>query len=213
MNQRYIPLLPATSHPTYADVDHVSGLSRIFDPDCNLVRLRCRLPRAVIDYLHAAHASGALGSGRRAVIDAGSTPDNGLLPDLPGRTAVHEDLRMMSELLSDITGCPRVGVRIEVLDRAMCPRWHVDRVGLRLLSTWIGPATEWLDDAFADRRRLGSDDVMTDPLGINRADAGDILLLKGESWPDNVGHGVIHRSPSLTSTHPLRIIVALDAIL
>ena len=45
---------------------------------------------------------------------------------------------------------------IEVLDRAMCPRWHVDRVGLRLLSTWVGPATEWLNEDFADRRQLGS---------------------------------------------------------
>lgn len=55
--------------------------------------------------------------------------------------------------------------------------------------------------------------VTTDPRTINRADAGDFLLLKGESWPDNDGHGVIHRSPALTSAHPLRIIVALDAIL
>ncbi len=190
----------------------MSGLSRIFDPDCNLVRLRCRLPHTVVDYLHTAHTSGGLGGGRHAVIDAGSTPDNGMLPDLPGRAAVHEDVRMMSELLADLTGCPRVGVRIEVLDRAMCPRWHVDRVGLRLLSTWVGPATEWLNEDFADRRQLGSDEVMTDARGIRRADAGDILLLKGEAWPDNAGRGVIHRSPRLEAPDLLRIVAVLDAV-
>ena len=214
MNDRSLSiLLSAPSCPTYVEVDHLSGLSRIFDPDCHLVRLRCRRPAAaIVDYLHAAHASGALGNGRHAVIDAGSMPDADMLPALPGRTAVYEDVRLLSELLSDLTDCPRVGVRIEVLDRAMCPHWLVDRVGLRLLSTWLGPATEWLSDADADRSQLGTDAVMPHPSALRCANAGDILVLKGEDWPGNVGYGVIHRSPTLTQAHPLRIIAALDAL-
>lgn len=213
MNDRSFPMPPARPCPTYAEVDHLAGLSRIFDADCHLVRLRCRRPASVIvDYLHAAHASGALRSGRQTVIDAGGMPDANLLPDLPGRSAVYEDIRLLSELLADLTDCPRVGVRIEVLDRAMCPHWHVDRVGLRLLSTWIGPATEWLSEADADRDQLGTDAVMPHPSALRCALPGDILVLKGENWPGNAGHGVIHRSPALTPAQPLRIIAALDAL-
>jgi len=36
------------------------------------------------------------------------------------------------------------GTRITTLDRAMCPRFHVDRVPVRLIVTWGGPGTQWL---------------------------------------------------------------------
>lgn len=212
MNIRFQPSAPATSGPRAVDVVTLPDLAQVFDPSVNLVRLLRPLPPGLADYLDAAHASGALGSGRRTVIDAGSPLPTGTLPELPGRDTVDAEVQRLSELLADLTGCTRVGVRIEVLERAMCPRWHVDRVALRLLCTWIGPATEWLDERCADRSRLGSDDVMTDAAGIRRATAGDILLLKGELWPGNAGRGVIHRSPHLDAAQRLRIVVALDAV-
>ena len=212
MNIRFQPPAPATSCPRAVDAVTLTDLAQVFDPSVNLVRLHRPLPPGLADYLDAVHASGALGSGRRAVIDAGSPLPTGTLPELPGCDTVDADVQRLSELLADLTGCRRVGVRIEVLDRAMCPRWHVDRVALRLLCTWIGPATEWLDDHCADRSRLGSDDVMTDASGIGRAAAGDIVLLKGELWPGNAGRGVIHRSPHLDAAHRLRIVAAFDAV-
>lgn len=212
MNIRFQPPAPATSCSRAVDAVTLADLAQVFDPAVNLVRLQRPLPPGLADCLHAAHASGALGSGRRAVIDAGSPLPIGTLPELPGRDTVDADVQLLSGLLADLTGCTRVGVRIEVLDRAMCPRWHVDRVALRLLCTWIGPAAEWLDDRCADRSHLGSDAVMTDAAGIGRATAGDIVLLKGELWPDNAGRGVIHRSPQLDAPHRLRIVAAFDAV-
>lgn len=212
MNIRFQPPAPATSCSRAVGAGTLPDLAQVFDPAVNLVRLQRPLPPGLTGYLDAAHASGALGSGRHAVIDAGSPLPTGTLPELPGRDIVDADVQCLSELLADLTGCTRVGVRIEVLDRAMCPRWHVDRVALRLLCTWIGPATEWLDERCADRSRLGSDDVMTDASGIGRAAAGDIVLLKGELWPDNAGRGVIHRSPHLEAAHRLRIVAAFDAV-
>lgn len=212
MNIRFQPPAPATSCSRTVDAVTLADLAQVFDPAVNLVRLQRPLPPGLADCLYAAHASGALGSGRRAVIDAGSPLPIGTLPELPGRDTVDADVQLLSGLLADLTGCTRVGVRIEVLDRAMCPRWHVDRVALRLLCTWIGPATEWLDDRCADRSHLGSDAVMTDAAGIDRAAAGDIVLLKGELWPDNAGRGVIHRSPHLDAAHRLRIVAAFDAV-
>lgn len=44
----------------------------------------------------------------------------------------------------------RAGLRLTVLDRAMCPRFHVDRVPCRLVTTYLGAATEWLPHTVAD---------------------------------------------------------------
>jgi hypothetical protein len=212
MNSRLDPASHVSSLPLAGSTGDVAELARIFQPDCHLMCLRRQVPPDLAGFLHAAFASGALRSGRRAVIDAGAALPPDMLPDLPGRDAVHEDVSRLSGLLADLTGCPRAGVRIEVLDRAMCPRWHVDQVGLRLLTTWIGPATEWLAEHCADRRLLGSDAVMVDASGIGRAGTGDVVLMKGEHWPDNAGRGVIHRSPALSTPHRVRIVAAFDAV-
>ena len=87
-----------------------------------------------------------------------------------------------------------------------CRKFHVDWVVLRLLTTWVGPGTEWLDDADVDRRHVGAsaccpDDankaIVRRPDAIRRAHAGEVLLMKGEAWPGNSGRGVVHRSPPI----------------
>ncbi|MCL7421228.1 MAG: DUF1826 domain-containing protein [Methylobacter sp.] len=37
----------------------------------------------------------------------------------------------------------------------MCPRFHVDSVTCRLFCTYGGVGTEWLEDAYVDRGKLG----------------------------------------------------------
>jgi hypothetical protein len=112
-------------------------------------------------------------------------------------------------------------LRLEVIHRAMCPRFHVDRVGIRLLCTYRGPATEWLDDRFADRTRLGvnghglSDEesgLIRDPAAVHRVPPFAIVLLKGDLWPGNAEQGLIHRSPAPLDDEAPRVLVALDAI-
>lgn len=211
MNRR--ACIPVTSTcPVTREVTELADLALVLEPDCNLVRLARPVPPGLDDYLHAARAAGALRSGVRAELLPGTSLNTDSLPDLPGRDVLRDDVQRLASLLADLTGCPKVALRIEVPDRAMCPRLHVDHVGLRLLCTWIGPATEWLADADASRDQLGSDAVMPDTSALRRARAGDILVLKGEGWPGNAGHGVIHRSPALTPAQPLRIIAALDAL-
>lgn len=49
----------------------------------------------------------------------------------------------------------QVGLRLTALDRAMCPKFHVDRVPCRLVSTYSAIATEWLSHQDVDRGKLG----------------------------------------------------------
>ncbi|WP_018411254.1 DUF1826 domain-containing protein [Methyloversatilis thermotolerans] len=211
MNDRLDSCSAATPHGVAATVNTLGDVSRIFEPECHLVRLRRPLPPELATYLDMTTVHAALRALPRGVFIAGETLDPAMLPDGPGRDPLIDDVRQCGELLCDLTGSARFGVRIEVLDRAMCPRWHVDQVSLRLLVTWRGPATEWLDDDCADRTRIGTDHILIDARGIHRADAGDLLLLKGRNWPGQAGRGVLHRSPEIADDAP-RIVAAFDAI-
>ncbi len=122
------------------------------------------------------------------------------------------------KLYADLFEPPAVGLRLEMLDRAMCPRFHVDRLSARLVTTLFGPATQWLPNHAADRALLG-------PAGMNQQDeksglvrdvdqiqaleAGDVALMKGEGWDGNDGHGLIHRSPAV-SPMERRLVLTLD---
>jgi len=105
-----------------------------------------------------------------------------------------------------------------VLDRAMCPKFHVDRVPCRLITTYSGVGTEWLDNDSVDRLKLGSNGLgLSDEESgvvrqfgqIERLEAGGLALLKGESWEGNEGHGIVHRSPQVAPNED-RLIMTLD---
>jgi hypothetical protein len=143
------------------------------------------------------------------------------LPDHPGRDALARDIGQLAELLGDLLDCPHIGLRLEVIDKAMCPRLHVDRVGIRLLCTYRGPGTEWLDDAAADRSKLGSGagglpDEQSGLLGtgtqIQRVPGFAVALLKGSLWQGNGGRGIIHRSPAVPADGFPRVVLAADGV-
>jgi hypothetical protein len=112
----------------------------------------------------------------------------------------------------------QVGLRLTTLERAMCPKFHVDRVPCRLATTYSGIATEWLLHEDVDRTMLGtgipgkSDEesgLYDDPSQVQQLTAGDVALLKGESWLGNEGCGLVHRSPNLVNPNK-RLLLTLD---
>ena len=122
--------------------------------------------------------------------------------------AHHEFLQNINELLemfSCLFDAKTIGLRINTLERSMCPRFHVDHVPVRLVTTYGGAGTQWLPAAYADCSKLGpkARGVMDEHSGIicnaqaiQQLNAGDVALLKGENWEGNEGRGLIHRSPS-----------------
>jgi hypothetical protein len=134
------------------------------------------------------------------------------LPGTAEREAWCEDLHLLMQVYADLLGVRWLGVRLTTLDREMCPRFHVDRVGVRLLCTYAGPATEWLEDADVVRSGLGPSGEVLRPGGrVQRLERFDVALLKGEAWPRNLGHGVVHRSPGLPPGQR-RIMLSIDAV-
>lgn len=170
-------------------------------------------------------ASANLSYGAKFILPAGQSFSSKLLtshtlPNHAGRDAFLADLDHISELYAELMGCPQIGIRLEVLSRAMCPKFHLDRTGIRMLCTYQGQGTEWLEDAYANRAKLGmsagnlSDNesgLILNTKGIHQVPLFAVALLKGSAWQGNHMLGIIHRSPPVLDTRP-RLLVAMDAI-
>lgn len=113
-----------------------------------------------------------------------------------------------------------VGLRLRTLGSAMCPRFHVDQVPVRLVATYGARTTEWLANADADRSQLGirGRDCSDLEAGLYRDDNSvrqlppfSVALLKGEAWSGNEGRGLVHRSPALRPFER-RLLLTLDML-
>lgn len=109
---------------------------------------------------------------------------------LPGQTDFLDDLGWLVEAFSCLTGARRIGLRLRVLDKPMCPRFHVDHVPLRLVTTyqappangWTSPA--WTVGCLAERRpKLSTNSLSTAcpraTWRCSRANAGRVTKVPG----------------------------------
>lgn len=131
----------------------------------------------------------------------------GTYADLAGCEGFIADLHWLIEAYACLLDARDVGVRLRALESAMCPRFHVDHVPLRLITTYAGPASEWLEEGAVNRRRLAEEEV--DSAQVRQLECGDVALLKGEKWLGNEGAGLVHRSPAL-GRGERRLILTLD---
>ena len=130
------------------------------------------------------------------------------------------DVKDIVDIFCCLFDVNQVGLRLVSLNHAMCPRFHVDNVPCRLLTTYCGSGTEWLNHDCVNREKLGplSNGVPDDRSGLfkNNSDiqelcVGEIALLKGESWAGNESAGLVHRSPGL-KTNESRLLLSVDFI-
>ena len=132
--------------------------------------------------------------------------------------ALRADIADLVDMFCCLFDLNSAGVRLAVLSRAMCPRFHVDKVPCRLVTTYSGVATEWLPHACVNRARLGrGGDGLSDleaglyahEYAVQELSSGDVALLKGELWDGNEGAGLVHRSPDV-SAGLSRLVLTLD---
>ncbi len=129
-----------------------------------------------------------------------------------------QNIAELVEMFCCLFELERAGLRLTILDSAMCPRFHVDRVPCRLVTTYKGVATQWLPHSLINRSALGVRAVKDaqDQSGlyqskddIQQLTEGDVALLKGELWPGNENAGLVHRSPAV-SVGEKRLLLTLD---
>jgi hypothetical protein len=135
--------------------------------------------------------------------------------------AFYADIHQVLDMFCCLFDAKILGLRINTLEHAMCPRFHTDNVAIRLITTYYGLATEWLPDQLSNRVALGTafasqinttGAITASERHIQRMAAGDVALFKGELWEGNEGRGIIHRSPAPTTQQPKRLVVTCDLI-
>ena len=133
-------------------------------------------------------------------------------------TELCEDIAELVDMFCMLFALERAGLRLIVLNTAMCPKFHVDRIPCRLVTTYQGVATQWLPQERVNRSKLGhgSGGMTDDRSGLfeNNGDiqqlkTGDVALLKGDLWEGNEGRGLVHRSPAVTRNEH-RLLLTLD---
>ena len=128
--------------------------------------------------------------------------------DLEGYEGFIADVSWLVSAFACLLGAKRIGVRLRLLDKAMCPRFHVDHVPVRLITTYAGIGSQWLREGVMDRRKLSQPDAEPSER-IEQIQCGEVALLKGTKWHGNEGYGLIHRSPALKADER-RLILTLD---
>jgi hypothetical protein len=142
----------------------------------------------------------------------------GKLQNLQCACELSENIAELVDMFCGLFDLKKAGLKLTVLDRAMCPRFHVDRVYCRLVTTYQGVATEWLPHNAVNRTKLGTgNNGLPDELSglyensddIQQLDKGDVALLKGELWEGNKNAGLVHRSPA-PKPNERRLLLTLD---
>lgn len=201
--------------------DNPDVLTQIYNEDINLVIYEREATTEVIQYVRKLLKLKPSYSFTHAV-DLNQIKQNlkKALPDYDFRDSFINDLYTICDMFAVLFGLEKIGLRLSVLEHAMCPRFHVDNIPCRLLTTYGDTGTEWLSEENLDRNKLGRGNKgMPDEISgiyssanqINRMNSYDIALLKGESWPNNERKGVVHRSPAIDKTKP-RLLLSLDFV-
>lgn len=174
-------------------------LSDVLQDGVNLAVWRRRLPPQLEDFAELVVSLGQNLADQRVIdVDEQQMPVlSDLLreaADLHGYEAFVADVAWLVAAYTCLVGARRVGLRLRVLNAPMCPRFHVDNVPLRLLTTYAGPGSEWLREPESPRGELHTAQMPVD--NIQQLQVGEVAVLKGEKWQGNEGAGLVHRSPS-----------------
>ena len=109
--------------------------------------------------------------------------------------------------------------RFAMLNGVKCPKWHEDNVKWRILKTYCGKGTQWVnpnDVTIRVRNRILSwlsKDLYVEKEKIIQQKVGDILVIRGKSQLNGPSSGffsvpVLHRSPPV-SENDKRILLTI----
>ena len=202
-------------------------LPQIYNQDTNIVIWQRDLEQTLTNAVNTLITANALKPLELAVSpgDAFDQLIKALKPEDNNRDEVKalcEDIALLVEMFCCLFDLKRAGLRLKILDKPMCPRFHVDKIPCRLVTTYQGVATQWLNHSDVNRSKLGTGNLgkpdeesglFKSLNNINQLQQGDVALLKGEYWDENEGAGLVHRSPPLAGTNSApRLLLTLDFI-
>jgi uncharacterized protein DUF1826 len=217
MNQSAPAVTPSVEHVCKADSPVV--MTAIYQPHINLVVWHRELADALNRYIHDI-TQGLNALQLRTVIAPSDVSEwlGGLLPEHPQRYLFIEDVVQLVEMYADLFDLNAVGLRLSLINETMCPRFHTDHLACRLVTTYHGQGSEWLQEDNVDRSKLGAGaNGLPDHLSgiyrhhqdIHQLQQAQVGLFKGDGWINSQVNGIVHRSPHINKTDK-RLLLTLD---
>ncbi|MEM1112097.1 MAG: DUF1826 domain-containing protein [Pseudomonadota bacterium] len=215
MNYPYWEHRSLASVSSYVVGAHERVLSRISDP-CVSLSLWQR-PAELLIAKELAQLTAAQLSRARHLTSPTSFDDDlsamltkhGLDPE--AFSHLRADLRHLATLFFPLADTRPVRLRLTTTDADDCRRFHVDRTYLRLLCTYQGPGTEWLRNEQVDRQALMCGDPNEAIIRFGTASRFETFwvgITRGD--PQNLGQGLVHRSPPIAGTGQIRVLFCLE---
>lgn len=173
------------------------GLTTIFQPDVNLAVWQRHVSSHLHSYAHQLQTQLTLPL--QCMLSLSDIPHelSNALPEGEGRDLFIADISQLAEMFACLMDCNEIGLRLRVLDKPMCPKFHTDHLVCRLVSSYTGPATEW---------HAGPVDA---PMPTQQLQCGDVALLKGSGWENSGCYAISHRSPAATNK---RLLLTMDPV-
>ena len=112
------------------------------------------------------------------------------------------DILMLANHFARAMCTETVEIRLERIVNNACKKFHADYVTARLITTYVGQGTQWLDGPDAADCDCG------DLHNIRQLDTGDIGIFKGRLWPESAP--AIHRSPPIEGSGEERLVLVIN---
>lgn len=201
-------------------VESIDQLDRILLQTCNIAvwkRSASPAPQAIQELVDSSFHGLQFVYDRTQPIDLiGAYFDEHL--DLKSPDAFHlcSDLMDIAKKFISLCSDQAIGIRLERVTNDNCKAFHVDFLSLRLICTYHGAATEWLENSNANRAGLGknrNDLVCINPDEIKKFKTNWVGIFKGENYEGNTGNAVVHRSPQISDLKKSdRILLRMDTL-
>lgn len=137
----------------------------------------------------------------------------------PLRVWVERDVRDLVSRLALVGRTDRVRLLFGPIRDDRCRRFHHDYVQMRMVSTYVGPGTEWASERDVDREAMAREWCCVDdanrgiiaPERVRHVRIGDVIGLKGTAHATSEGRGAVHRSPPLDEDTTRVVLIATVA--
>ena len=119
------------------------------------------------------------------------------------------DIQRLAVMFTDYAVTRSIRLIVESVHDVPCPKFHQDNVPLRLICTYAGAGTEWLENSNVNTHAdCCGGSLVRDTSRIQQLKPFEVAFMKGKIWLKN-DMGIYHRSPKPDADQP-RLVVKMD---
>jgi hypothetical protein len=124
------------------------------------------------------------------------------------------DIEQLISVFAGLSNSKKVKLMLTVANTNMCELFHTDINELRLLCTYKGRGTLWVENDNVNWQEMNccktNEALIKDQTKIHEAKPFEVLILKGALHEYNSTQAILHRSPTVTETKSNRLLLRID---